>query len=162
MFPNQKNYNRKICQIVAFSFTFPVHLSVRLIEWMSWWKKRKEALSEWIGYLHSAVGSKSDFPSNQINFFFLEAIVARHIQKDSFYRHFYFCLIIFFITETPSLAAWVFSSSPFWYAAVSTQQQWKEKTNRNIYFLFLTWGDRGIHLNNLFHWDDSSKVNMNI
>ena len=96
------NYSLNIFQIAAFSFTLPVCLCLRLIEWMSWWKKkREEVLSEWIGHLHSAVGSKSLFPSNQINRFFffflcLKAIVARHIQRDSFYSHFYFCLIIFF------------------------------------------------------------------
>ena len=77
------NYSLNIFQIAAFSFTLPVCLCLRLIEWMSWWKKkREEVLSEWIGHLHSAVGSKSLFPSNQINrFFFFFFMSEGHCRK---------------------------------------------------------------------------------
>lgn len=50
---------------------------------------------------------------------------------------------------------------PFWFAITSMLLQWRGRQT-NIYFLFLTWGNRGIHLNNLFHCNDSWKVNMNI
>lgn len=111
----KKNYSLNIFSDRSFLFfSFPVLLCLRLIERMSWRKKKKKrevVHSEWIGNLHSAVGSKSLSLQTKLTVF-LEAIVARHIQRDSFYSQFYFCLI-FLITETPSQVSSVFSSLPF-------------------------------------------------
>lgn len=61
------------------------------------------------------------------------------------------------------LVLWVFSFFAFlMFAAIPMLIQWKEKTNRNIYFLFITWRNRRIHLNNHFHCNDSQQEDMNI
>lgn len=138
---------------LSLGFTFSMSLSVSDIMNVSMQKKEGECD---LDQSHISLQTKLTA------FFFLEAIVRRHIQRDSFYSHFYFCLIIFLLQKLLGHLHGSFPFYPFWYAATSMQQQWKEKTNRNIYFLFLTWGDRGIHLNNRSHWNDSSKVNMNI
>lgn len=74
-------------------------------------------------------------------FSFLGAIVARRIQRDQFYSHFYICLIIFFFfynrkTFTGFIGLFFFTLFDMLLHQCNSNE--KRKTNRNIHFLVLT------------------------
>lgn len=71
------------------------------------------------------------------------------------------CRLYIFCNIRKHLAVWIFFVGLFDLLPCWCKYNGEEK-DRNIYFLFPTWGNRWIHLNNHFHCNDSWKVNMNI